>query len=88
MQTSKRSADLAGERKRFGLLCALPTAILLIIFIFIPTLNVFRMSVYKWSGYSDEKTFVGLANFQKLFVDPNFIHAFQTPSLFSSLSPQ
>jgi N-acetylglucosamine transport system permease protein len=39
------------------------------------------MSVYKWSGYSDEQTFVGLSNFRKLFVDPNFIHAFQNTVL-------
>ena len=75
------TTDLAKKRARFGLLCSLPTAILLLIFIFIPAINIFRMSVYKWSGYSDDKKFVGFANFQKLFTDMNFVHVFQNTVL-------
>ncbi|MFU0469458.1 carbohydrate ABC transporter permease [Gardnerella vaginalis] len=75
------STDLDKKRARFGLLCSLPTAILLLIFIFIPAINIFRMSAYKWSGYSDDKKFVGLANFQKLLGDMKFIHVFQNTVL-------
>ena len=54
-------------RGRFIFLCLAPAVILFIIFMIIPTIDVFRMSMFKWGGYTDDKTFVGLQNFQKLF---------------------
>lgn len=57
--------------------CVTPALLLYIIFMIIPTFNVFKMSLYKWGGYSDNKTFVGLNNFAILFKDPNFYRAFQ-----------
>ena len=80
-RSSSRKTELAKKRGHFGILCALPTALLLIIFVFVPTINVFRMSFFKWSGYSDEKTFVGFSNFTKLFSDMNFVHSFQNTVL-------
>ncbi|WEV66258.1 MULTISPECIES: sugar ABC transporter permease [unclassified Bifidobacterium] len=47
----------------------------------IPTFNVFRMSFFKWSGFSDDKTFVGLSNFKTLAGDMNFVHACQNTVL-------
>ena len=56
------------SRARFGMLCALPATIMFLTFIVYPTIQVFRMSLYKWGGLSPKKTFVGLQNFEKLFV--------------------
>ena len=67
--------------KRFALFCSLPAAILMLIFIVIPTIQVFQMSVFKWGGYSPNKEFVGLNNFKILFSDMKFLEAFQNTVL-------
>lgn len=68
-------------RGRFIALCLTPAVVLFIIFMVIPTLNVFRMSLYKWGGYSPNKEFVGLQNFKTLFGDPKFCQSFQNTLL-------
>lgn len=68
-------------RNRFIAACVLPAVILFIIFMVIPTFNVFQMSMYKWGGYSDDKTFVGLNNFKILFQDEKFFRSFQNSIL-------
>lgn len=72
---------LERKRARFGVLWTLPTAILFIIFMVVPTFNVFRMSFFKWSGFSGDQTFVGLQNFKMLAGDMNFVHACQNTIL-------
>lgn len=47
----------------------------------IPTLNVFRMSLFKRSAYSPTEDFVGLENFTKLMKDANFIRSMQNTIL-------
>ena len=39
------------------------------------------MSMFKWGGYSDEKTFVGLGNFRTLMEDGKFLRSFQNTVL-------
>ncbi|MCI1892404.1 MAG: sugar ABC transporter permease [Schleiferilactobacillus harbinensis] len=63
--------------KWFIFWCSLPAVLLYFIFMIIPTFNVFRMSLFKWSGFSDDKAFVGFKNFQILFGDRDFVRAFQ-----------
>ena len=41
----------------------IPALILFILFMVIPTINVFWMSLFKWGGLSNNKKFVGLDNF-------------------------
>ena len=72
---------LERKRARFGVLWTLPTAILFIIFMVVPRFNVFRMSFFKWSGFSGDQTFVGLQNFKTLAGDMNFVHACQNTIL-------
>jgi len=55
----------------------IPALILFIVFMIIPTVNVFWMSLFKWGGLSNNKKFVGLNNFTILFKDNNFIKSFQ-----------
>ncbi|GAA0086878.1 sugar ABC transporter permease [Clostridium sp. CTA-7] len=55
----------------------IPALILFILFMIVPTINVFWMSLFKWGGLSNNKKFVGLDNFTILFKDSNFVKSFQ-----------
>ena len=68
-------------KKLFVAMCVSPAVILFTIFMIIPTLNIFRMSFYKWGGYSSTKTFVGFNNFITLFQDTKFLQSFQNTIL-------
>lgn len=65
------------EKRIFIFVCTAPAVILLTIFMIVPTIEVFRMSLYKWGGFSNNKVFVGLDNFKILWNDMNFIRALQ-----------
>lgn len=73
--------DKSKGRGRFVFVCLAPAVILFVIFMIVPTFDVFRMSLYKWGGYTAEKTFVGLQNFSKLFQSDKFYQAFQNTVL-------
>ena len=68
-------------RSRFIALCVAPAALLFTIFMIIPTLNVFRMSLFERGAYSPTETFVGLNNFKILFNDTKFITSMQNTIL-------
>ncbi|MFI9837217.1 carbohydrate ABC transporter permease [Nonomuraea sp. NPDC051941] len=61
----------------FVLACLLPALVLFAVFMIVPTLNVFRMSLFTWSGFSPDMRFVGLGNFARLLEDAQFVRAFQ-----------
>lgn len=65
------------SKKLFIGLSVIPACILFFVFMVIPTLNVFWMSMFKWGGLSNNKKFVGLNNFIILFKDMKFIKSFQ-----------
>ncbi len=69
------------DRSLFIVLCVAPAVILFFIFMILPTLNVFRMSLFERGAYSPTETFVGLSNFTTLFQDPKFITAMQNTIL-------
>ena len=69
------------RRTGFLILCVAPATILFFIFMVLPTLNVFRMSLFERGAYSPTETFVGLQNFQTLFADAKFIQAMQNTIL-------
>ena len=68
-------------RSRFIFLCVAPAVILFTVFMIIPTLNVFRMSLFERGAYSPTETFVGLSNFEVLFQDAKFIRSMQNTIL-------
>ncbi len=71
-----------GKARNFFIgVCVTPAVLLFIIFMLIPTINVFKMSLYKWGGYSNNKEFVGLNNFKILMEDMNFYRSFQNTIL-------
>lgn len=65
------------NQKKFIFFSILPAFVLFFIFMILPTINVFWMSLFKMGGISNEKTFVGFSNFIKLFEDLNFYRSFQ-----------
>lgn len=69
------------HRSRFLILCVAPAAILFFLFMILPTLNVFRMSLFERGAYSPTETFVGMNNFQVLLKDAKFITAMQNTIL-------
>lgn len=69
------------QRSAFIFCCIAPATILLFIFMIMPTFNVFKMSLYKWGGFSPQKTFVGIDNFKKLAKDENFLRSMQNSIL-------
>lgn len=69
------------SRARFSLMCVLPATILFLFFMIYPTIQVFRMSMYKWGGYTNKKTFVGLNNFKILIKDMKFVQSLQNTIL-------
>ncbi len=69
------------QRSRFLALCVAPASILFFIFMILPTLNVFRMSLFERGAYSPTETFVGTANFKALFNDAKFITSMQNTIL-------
>lgn len=71
----------SSRKKLFIFACVAPATILFIIFMIIPTINVFQMSLYKWGGYSKNKTFVGFDNFLKLIEDDKFLRSMQNSVL-------
>lgn len=57
--------------------CISPALLLLTVFMVIPTIQVFRMSLYSWGGFSNNQKFIGFDNFIQLWNDMNFIRSFQ-----------
>lgn len=64
-------------RSRFLFFCIAPAVILFFIFMILPTLNVFRMSLFEKGAYSPDETFVGFKNFKMLLNDSTFIRSMQ-----------
>lgn len=56
--------------------CLFPSLLLISVFILYPTLSIFRVSLFKWGGYSPEKIYVGFNNYKTLFTDARFWRAF------------
>lgn len=69
------------RRSAFLATCIAPAVILFTIFMIVPTLNVFRMSLYERSAFSAKETFVGFKNFTTLVNDSSFIRSMQNTLL-------
>lgn len=69
------------KKSLFIFTCIAPATVLMFIFMIIPTFNVFKMSLFKWGGFSPDKTFVGLNNFKILAGDQKFLRSMQNSIL-------
>ncbi len=65
-----------GENKWIGWLYLLPGLLIYLGFTFYPILETVRTSFYEWNGFSAQRDWVGLHNYQVLFSDPQFAGAF------------
>ena len=65
------------RRTAFLLACVAPATILFVIFMVIPTFNVFRLSLFQRSTFNPNETFIGLKNFEMLLEDTTFIRSMQ-----------
>ncbi|MBQ2927542.1 MAG: sugar ABC transporter permease [Oscillospiraceae bacterium] len=65
------------KRTGFIFSCVAPAVILFVIFMAVPTFNVFRLSLYQRSTFNPNEVFIGLKNFQMLLRDANFIRSMQ-----------
>lgn len=63
----KGLANQKRKEKIFLACCVLPALIGFCIFIIYPAFQVFLMSLYKWSGGTGKKKFIGIENFKTLF---------------------
>ncbi|MGM9589801.1 MAG: carbohydrate ABC transporter permease [Faecousia sp.] len=74
---------MKSDKRRSGFLiaCVAPAVILFTIFMILPTINVFRMSLYERSAFSTKETFVGMKNFTTLLKDAAFIRSMQNTLL-------
>ncbi len=61
-----------GERERFILALILPAFAILVSFQIVPILIGANASFRVWSLFNPQKTFIGLANYQKILTDPLF----------------
>ena len=69
------------DKNLFILACLSPALILFFTFLIYPTIEVFRMSMFKWGGFSNNQQFVGLDNFKILWQDENFFRTIQNTIL-------
>ena len=65
-------SPLKGEDLKTGLICLLPSAIVVLVFIVFPIFFSLFLSVHEWSILTSEMDFVGLGNFDRMFHSREF----------------
>ena len=65
------------KRTGFIFACVAPAVILFVMFMAMPTFNVFRLSLYQRSTFNPNEVFIGMKNFQMLMKDASFIRSMQ-----------
>lgn len=70
------------RRGLFILACLAPATILVILFIFYPTFDVFRTSLYQKTNFVSDADFAGFKNFEILFQDQRFVESLQNTVLY------
>ncbi|MGG0900975.1 sugar ABC transporter permease [Bacillus subtilis] len=61
-------------------------ALVFLLFVYIPIFENVFLSLFQWSSFSPEKTFIGLKNYVELFHDPVFYQAFTNNVLYAVIS--
>ncbi len=64
-----------GESRWKGWYYLLPAFLVYLLFTLLPILETIRSSFYQWDGFSQNKTWIGFANYSELFSDPKFHNA-------------
>ena len=58
-----------------SLVWALPAVVLLVVFVYYPIIDNFRLSLFSWNAFTPKPTFVGLDNYSTAASDPIFWHS-------------
>ncbi|MCY7974162.1 sugar ABC transporter permease [Bacillus inaquosorum] len=61
-------------------------ALVFLLFVYIPIFENVFLSLFQWSSFSPEKTFIGLKNYIELFHDPVFYQALTNNVLYAVIS--
>ena len=64
-------------------LLLVPTFVILIVFLFYPAFETFRLSLYKVHPFSGVGKFAGVYNFGKLFTNPEYLRSFWRSAVFA-----
>ena len=64
-----------GESKFLGWLYLLPGLVIYVLFILYPIAETFRLSFFKWDGFSSNRLFIGLQNYIEIFQRGQFLSA-------------
>lgn len=71
----------------FIAVCIIPTFILFSLFVIYPTLRVFSISFYRWSGISNDPIFIGFENYKSLLSDKTLKIAFKNTIFLMAIVP-
>ncbi|MFQ6402111.1 MULTISPECIES: carbohydrate ABC transporter permease [Bacillus amyloliquefaciens group] len=74
------------SRKRFIPYLFLAPALIFLLFVYIPIFENVFFSLFEWSSFQPEKTFIGLKNYIDLFHDPVFFTALRNNVLYAVIS--
>lgn len=74
------------RKRKFLNLMYVPAILLMMIFVIYPLIRGFIYSFYKWNGYSQNMTFVGVTNYLNMPGDPFFKVAFWNTVFYAVLS--
>src|SRR2546430_7958185 len=72
------------KNRRLPYLLVLPQLAVTLAFFFWPALESLRLSFFRTSPFGDRRVFVGLDNFQKLVVDPQYYQSILNSFVFAS----
>jgi sn-glycerol 3-phosphate transport system permease protein len=72
------------ENKWLPYLLLVPSFLVLIIFLFYPAFETFRLSLYKVHPFGIRKIFAGFYNFRKIFTSRDYVRSFVTSLIFSA----
>lgn len=77
-ENKTRKSTLLGEIKESipAYLLVLPTILIFVVFLYIPFINAFKISMYKYKGYGEMTKFVGVDNYIAILQDKDFYNAF------------
>ena len=74
----KRQSSMTQQRQQhiiIALFLLVPVTLLLV-FTYIPVVNMFGYSLLKWNGFSKDKSFIGLENYIEIFTRPELFSVF------------
>jgi len=63
------------RRRAIGYLWVIPALVLLLVFVYYPVVENFRLSLYSWNAFQPNAKYVGFNNFDRVFHDPIFWRA-------------